>query len=277
MANTHVEKYEIIVVDNASVECSPDLFLEKFPSIILVKSEVNLGFSKGNNLGLKYAKGTFILLLNSDTELKNDAISLAVAKLRDNRDVGVVSVKLMYPTGEVQRASGSFPSIKKELYEMLRLQKFLSKESAEKNLGGFFFDHEKEMVVDWVWGAFFLLKREIIEKLPGCKLPDNYFMYFEDVEWCYWIGKLGYKVLYYPRGEVIHYCGSSDSGGRIIKTKVIPNEFDFFKKNKGVLYAYLLFLARALKYLTLKEKGHLSRAKIYWDFLFNRKKYQGVK
>ena len=98
----HGLDYEIILVDNSSNECNPDVFLEKFPNIVLVKSRENAGFSKGNNLGIEKAIGQYILLLNSDTVLVNDAVSICYEYLHSHATVGVVTTKLIFPDGRIQ-------------------------------------------------------------------------------------------------------------------------------------------------------------------------------
>src|SRR5579859_6527191 len=99
--NTKDLHYEIILVDNKSTEINPDEFVKKFRAIILIKSETNVGFAKGNNLGINRSSGKYILLLNSDTVLLNNAISCAMNFLEREPRVGVVSAKLVYPDGRV--------------------------------------------------------------------------------------------------------------------------------------------------------------------------------
>ena len=111
---------EIVVVDNNSTTCNADDFLVKFPGIILVKSPVNSGFAKGNNLGIAHAKGDIILLLNSDTYLTEDAVSKAAAKLVEDPLTGVLGVKMVYPDGSVQYTARRFRSTAWELLDLFR-------------------------------------------------------------------------------------------------------------------------------------------------------------
>src|SRR5690554_5149363 len=105
----HDVGYEIILVDNASVEISADKFLEKFPDIKLIKSDVNLGFAKGNNLGISHARGNYICLINSDASLKSDFDTSAIDLLKNN-ELGFLTGKLVFPNGEVQHNCQPFPS-----------------------------------------------------------------------------------------------------------------------------------------------------------------------
>ena len=112
--------FEIIIVDNASTECSPDLFKEKFSDIILVKSEKNLGFAGGNNFGLNHAIGDIILLLNSDTILTEDCITPCVKAITRNDVIGVITPKLLNPDLSYQKNARRDKSIQRELLDLLR-------------------------------------------------------------------------------------------------------------------------------------------------------------
>jgi GT2 family glycosyltransferase len=257
--------YEIILIDNNSTECNPDLFKQKFPKIHLIKNEVNLGFAKGNNLGLQQAKGDAILLLNSDTELKENSLKIAINKLNSYPKTGILSCRLIYPDGRIQSCCQRFPSVQLELIELLRLQKLLPVKQREKLLLGSFFDHRTEAEVDWVWGTFFMFRKEILKELPEQKLSDNFFMYGEDRQWCYEIKKqTGLAVTYFPKTAIIHHLSASTLKTSLNKQRLmIKHEYEFIKNNKGTLNAWLIFKLRALKYLTLGNRDFFS---LYWDF-----------
>ena len=228
--------FEIILVDNASTECDVEIFKHDFPNITLIKSAQNVGFAKGNNLGIQQAKGEYILLLNSDIELIENSIYSCVGFLRNNPKVGVVSPMLIYPDGRIQSVGQRFPSIKYQLFEYFRFQKLVSKKTAGKILLGSFFNYKFNVSVDWVWGAFFLTRKEIIEKLPEKKLDDKFFMYYEDMQWCLDIQGLGYEIYYVAETKAIHHMGGSSG-----------------KKNDMMLKNGELFLSH--NYSTTKIKG----------------------
>ena len=228
-------EYEVIVVDNASTETEPSVFREAFPKIKLIAGKTNLGFAGGNNLGIKHASGQYILLLNSDTVLKNNAILAAFQYMEKQPNAGVVSARLVYPDGRHQSAAQRFPSIKYQLIELLRLQKFLSKRRAGKLLLGSFFDHTETVKADWVWGTFFMVRQDILAKLPGGKLDETYFMYCEDMQWCMDIRKLGYEIHFFAGAEVVHLMGGSSG-----------------KKNEMMLQNGELFLQRNYSPLQIK-------------------------
>ncbi|HNM32868.1 MAG TPA: glycosyltransferase family 2 protein [Chitinophagales bacterium] len=258
--------FEIILVDNASVECDAQLFKTVFPEIQLIINKENVGFAKGNNIGIEKAKGEYILLLNSDIELVENSIYTCVEFLKNHSNVGVVSPMLIYPDGRIQHLANKFPSIKYELVELFRLHTFLL---PKDYLLGYYFDHKENKKVDWVWGAFYLTKREIINQFPEKKLPDNYFMYFEDVAWCYEIKSMGYEIHYIATTKAIHHLSASSKKDKtkVFNTakfdKINGNETDYWIRKKGQIYTACLFLIRALKYLSLRTPKDIFLAKLY--------------
>jgi len=254
LANTQDLSYEIIVVDNASTECNPDMFLLVYPGVKLIKNEQNTGFAGGNNSGIACAEGEVVLLLNSDTELVNNAIGIAYNKLKSNANIGVVSAQLLFPNGNIQSCCNRFPSVKLELIELLRLQKFLPSAKRAKLLLGSFFDHTTAIESDWVWGTFFMFRKEILQYFPEKRLSQDFFMYGEDMQWCYEIKrKIKLQIVYEPEAKVTHYLSASSSQvKKFNKQKIMANhEFLFLQKYYGRLQAYLIFKLRALKFASL--------------------------
>lgn len=231
---------EIILVDNGSTEGDPDRFRGLFPSITLVKSAENVGFARGCNMGIEKAKGEYILLLNSDTQIINNAIKICKDYLDANRHVGVVSAKLVYPDGSIQSVCQRFPRAKYKFIEFFRLHKLLSKQKRGELLLGSFFDHSRIMRCDWVWGAFFMLRASILCNLYLSRLNDEYFMYFEDMQWCWDIRRLGYEVHYVPQAEVLHWMGKSKGEKQSLMRK---NYLHFINRNYSKIEAKLVQIA----------------------------------
>ncbi|GAB4395186.1 MAG: glycosyltransferase family 2 protein [Microscillaceae bacterium] len=271
----HVQglEYEILLVDNASTERPATDFLETFPHIQLIQSPENAGFAKGNNLGLSQARGEYLLLLNSDTELLDNALSPMLARMQADPKIGALSCRLIFPDGRVQHVANRFPSLRLELLELFRGQKLMSAQKRGKVMQGFFFDHCTRLETDWIWGAFFMTRRAVIDQLPGKKLPDDYFMYFEDVQWGYQIRKLGYKVVYDPSATVVHHVSGSAGAApnqekEVRKLRLITqNEMAFLLKEKGRAYVYILYFLRGLKFFSLRKKNFRQKAQFYFRLL----------
>lgn len=235
--------YEIILVENGTAEFNQQNVSHWGDKVKLVVSQENLGFAGGNNLGIKQANGKYILLLNSDTYLIDDAIFPTFQYLEKHNEVGVVSAKLIYPDGRPQSAAQRFPSIQYKIIELLRLQKMMSKRAAGKLLLGSFFDYDETVAVDWVWGAYFMFPKRILLQLPNQQLDDTYFMYFEDMQWCMDIRKLGYQIHYFAEAKVVHLLGGSSGK----KNEMMEQNGDIFMKRN---YSFMeRLLIKAIDYI----------------------------
>jgi GT2 family glycosyltransferase len=225
-------EYEIILVDNASVECDANLFKEKFPKIKLIISPRNTGFTGGNNLGVENAIGEYLLLLNSDTELINNAPKICLDYIQQHKEVGMVTCQLVYPDGKIQYNTRRFRTISWELLEIFPFYKLLSKPKREALMLHHYFDHKNFANADWVWGAFMLFPKSIIQQLPKKKLSDDFFMYCEDVLWCWDFNQLGYQIHFLPEAKVMHVHKGSVSKDKWVKirTTSIKNHAKFMKK-----------------------------------------------
>jgi GT2 family glycosyltransferase len=252
--------YEIVLVDNASVECDPMLFKQKFPGINLVVSPLNSGFTGGNNLGVDNAKGEYLLLLNSDTELINNAPKICLDHLLQHKEVGMTTCQLLYPDGRVQYNCRRFRTISWELLEVFPLYKFLPKAKREALMLHHYFDHQSIANCDWVWGAFMLFPKSIIQQLPKKKLSDDFFMYCEDTLWCWDFKQLGYQIHFLPQAKVMHVHKGSVSKDKWLKirTTSIHNHAMFMKK----FYPDFRWYIFAAIYYT-KQYGALWAAKIF--------------
>ena len=195
---------EVIVVDNASTDGSPAMVKRKFKPVKLIENKENLGFTKGNNQGMKKAKGDYLLILNSDTLIKDKAPVKMARFLEDNPQVGVVGCKLLNPNGTNQPSYGPFPNL-----GIVMIMLF-----AEHWLGGHLVRRsgEKTVATDWVMGAALMIKKEIIKKAG--MFDEKIFMYMEENEWCYRIKKAGYQVVFYPEARITHLGRASSTTGR---------------------------------------------------------------
>ena len=237
--------FEIIIVDNASTVDDPDKFLELFPKIKLVKNTENRGFAGGCNDGIKVAKGDTILLLNSDTKLLNDAISITYDFLNTHPNVGIVTCRLENEDGSPQNNCYHFPSISKTLIELLRLQKFFPKSNFKKTLYGYFFDYDNIAYPDYIWGAFFMFPKKLLDIFPNQLLPETFWMYFEDMEWCWLARQAGYEIAFVPNGKVLHYGGKNHNPKAL---KMMNDNFNqFLKLYYNKMHAWIII--RLLKIL----------------------------
>jgi len=265
--HTHNLTYEIILVDNASIECSANLFVEKFPIIKLIKNPVNAGYTGGNNLGIQIAKGDTILLLNSDVILTENSILKCREALKNNREIGLVTCMLKYPDGSIQKQCQPLPSVLLTIIELFRLHKLIPLTKRGMLMQNGFFDHLTSIYCDSVWGTFFMFPGKILKNFENGILPGDFFMYAEDLMWCYRIKKMGYKIYYNANTSVIHYGGASSLEAGMMKYKH-QNEYDFIVKYYGWFYAKILVLFRSILYASSSGKGYASEVSGIYFKLF---------
>jgi GT2 family glycosyltransferase len=196
--------YEIVVVDNGSEENSKiksqNLKLQfKNQNYKLIENKSNLGFARAVNQGIKVAKGEYILLLNSDTVVKNDAIGKLCDFAVKTQDAGVVGARLSNPDGSLQASCYYFPTIIRAVNQYwLKKDKFMDKYAPKV---------QRPTAVEALVGACFLITPKALSKVGI--FDERYFMYFEDLDYCRRIYKSGLKVYYLPSSEVIHFHGQS--------------------------------------------------------------------
>ncbi len=247
---------EVIVVDNGSIDDSikelKNLKLDienslkiKNLKLEIIQNDKNLGFAKGNNIGIKQAKGEYIMLLNSDTVVKQGAIERLIDFLDKNPEFSIVGPRLLNQDKTPQANCGWFPDLK-VCFLMLFKEHFGGSKAVR-------FSPDKSQQVDWLMGAAFVARKEVFEKTKG--LDENIFMYMEEVEWFYRARKFGYLSWFLKEAEIIHLGrGSSKSG----KTEPIVNIYKgvlyFFKKHRSlpeVLILKLMLRAKTIMALTL--------------------------
>lgn len=230
-------KFEIIVIDNASSEIDPSEFTKLFPDIRLIMNSSNVGFSKAINQGIKLASGELILLLNSDTLLQNDAVSITAEFLISHSEYGAASSKLTYPNGNIQHCCQKFPSVMLKFLESSRLHKLMSPALRASLFQGAYFDHLSFSEPDWIWGTFFMFPKKILKLMKNSQLNEDYFMYIEDMQWCFDIRKEGYKIAYLPQAHILHFGGASSGN----KNLLLRENFNkFIESNYSPLKRYFL-------------------------------------
>lgn len=236
--------YEIILVDNASTECDANIFIEKFPNIQLIKNTSNSGFAKGNNLGIEAASGEFILLLNSDTYISEDAISKTYQYAKTRNKLGVYGCRMIYPDGKLQHTARKFRSIAWEILDTFRFIPFMfSYKKRSQLMLGKYFNADYSTVCDWLNGAFFMFPKTILDKLPNQKLDERFFMYGEDHLWCWQFKKLGYHAYFYSNTKIVHINNGSTSKEKKLELRqlMLEHELMIIKERKGDGVYYFLF------------------------------------
>jgi GT2 family glycosyltransferase len=201
--------YETIVVDNASTEKGlEDEISRRFPQVTFIANQSNLGFSKANNQGVRIANGKYILLLNSDTIMESDTVQIMLDYMELNPKVGASGCKILLPDGSLDKAcKRGFPNPEASLYFFLNLHKLFPNSAKFNQYQLGHLDPNEEHSVDSLVGAFMLVRRAAIEQVG--LLDEDFFMYGEDIDWCYRIKQAGWINSYYPYATILHLKGAS--------------------------------------------------------------------
>lgn len=201
-------RYEIFVVDNASGDGSAELIRKKFSDVHLIANLENRGFAAANNQALKLASGKFILLINPDTIVQEDTFSVILNFLNRHPECGMVGCKILNTDGSLQLACRrSFPTPWVALTKIVGLSKLFptSKLFGRYNLT--YLDPDETYEVEAISGSFMFFRQEIIDKVGY--LDESFFMYGEDLDWCFRTREAGWKIYYLPETKIIHFKGES--------------------------------------------------------------------
>lgn len=256
--------YEFIIVDNNSNDSGLKGIGQKYPFVKIIHAAENRGFAYGNNIGIKASKGDYILLLNPDTYLENNSIEKLYARLKNSNDIDFAGPQFLgiKKTNDSYYSPKSYLTLWKLFCESFYLYRIFNKNKIFNSYYRTYIDYEKESYVESMGGAAFLFRRSVIDKIG--LLDENYFMYYEEIDYCLQAIKSGYKLLYYPESKIIHIGGDTTASLSEWSVKISIQSFKYyFKKN----FPYSYYIA-----LPIYFAGSLSRAVVL--MLTGNKKYK---
>lgn len=247
--------YEVVVIDNGSLVNEANILAKEYENYIIIRSEKNLGFAGGNNLGIKASSGDYIMLINNDTLFIDNSIYELVGTMKRNSSIAVVSPKIYFltPPNTIQYAG--FTELTKITLRNRTIGYF------EKDNG----QYNKPCETASAHGAAMMFRREILS-LVGY-MPEIYFLYYEELDWCTKIRNCGYKIMYQPAANIVHK--ESQSTGKESPLKIFymtRNRLLFaYRNRRGVVKVaaiiYQLFIADSKLFLQLILKGRVDLAK----------------
>jgi GT2 family glycosyltransferase len=238
--------YEIIVVDNGSSDGSVQSMRTEFPELSLIESGENLGFAKANNLGFAKSVGEYIVLLNSDAFIVGDSLAVSVELMDRHTEVGLAGGRLVGEDGSWQPSARSFPSIWNDFLTLsglagrYRHSRFFGRPDMT------YADQDKDLLCDWVPGAFTIIRRSVLEELGF--FDERFFLYYEEVDLCLRIKKSGWKIAYWPGVKVVHVGGASTGqfSSRLVTKRGmqmsrwrLQSQYLYYRKNFGWAKAFL--------------------------------------
>jgi GT2 family glycosyltransferase len=244
-AKTEGIAFEVIVIDNASSDGSPDMVRRDFPDVRLVENVENRGFAAANNQGIRVAAGRYVLVLNSDTIVLDHAITKAVAFADANPRAAVVGCRVLNPDRTVQATCFMYPSLlnmllsASYLYKLFPRSRFFGRERMT------WWNRDDVREVDVVTGCFMLVRREAIDEVGV--MDEAFFMYGEETDWCFRFNKAGWRVVFTPAAEIIHLGGQSSQrvkGEMLVALRL--SILRFIGKHNGRLTCRIACLLTAL-------------------------------
>lgn len=267
---------EIIVVDNASRDDSVAIVREKYPQVTLIANTENRGFTGGNNQGIAASRGRYVMVLNPDTEVLGDALDRMVRYLDEHPDVGALGPQLLNPDRSIQSSRRRFPTLTTAFFESTWLQGVAPRGILTRYyMADVVPDHTHE--VDWLNGACTALRREVLDQV-GVYDAQNFFMYSEELDLCRRVKEAGWKIVYLPEAQVVHYVGkSSDQAVAARHIYFQTSKVHYFRKWQGAFRANLLrvFLLGSYVWqigleslkglLGSKRELRQQRVKVYWQ------------
>lgn len=220
---------EIILIDNSSFDGSVEMVREKFPAIKLKVNTENIGFAKASNQGLQLARGEFIALINPDTIVQEDTFSKMLQFFDKDPETGMLGCKILNPDGSLQLACRrSFPTPWVAFTKLSGLSYLFpgSKLFGRYNLT--YLDPEASHEVDAISGSFMMIRRKVLKEV-GC-FDESFFMYGEDLDWCFRIRDFGWKVQYSPSTQIVHFKGESSKRAQFDTLKMFYQAMELFAR-----------------------------------------------
>jgi N-acetylglucosaminyl-diphospho-decaprenol L-rhamnosyltransferase len=234
----HNSQVEVILVDAGSADGSAEMARKEFPAARLMAQTENLGYTRGNNLGLRAAGGDYLLILNPDTEVIDEALAQMLAYMETHPQVGVLGPQLVFPDGTVQSTRRRFPTLATAFFESTWWQP-LAPCSVLQHFYAQDLPDDAISEVDWVMGAALLVRREAYAQVGG--FDEGFFMYSEEVDWCRRMKAVGWQVVYFPAARIVHHEGrSSEQVPAATHIRFNASKVRYFRKYHGPLAAETL-------------------------------------
>lgn len=268
---------EVIVVDAASADGAAEMVRDEFPAVKLIASDENLGYTRGNNLGLRAARGHYLLILNPDTEIVGDALAQMITYMDVHPQAGLLGPQLVYPDGTIQSTRRRFPTLATGIFESTWVQPLAPRRLLDRY---YVRDLPDDAIseVDWLVGAALLVRREAYQQVGG--LDESFFMYSEELDWCRRVKAAGWKVVYFPAAKVVHHeAKSSVQAPAATHIRFHTSKVRYFRKYHGPLaaevlrwfllgnFAFQLMLEWAKSLVGHKREMRKARVGVYWQVL----------
>jgi N-acetylglucosaminyl-diphospho-decaprenol L-rhamnosyltransferase len=230
------EGYELIVVDTGSTDGSPGRVRERFPDVRLIELCDNPGYGGALNAGIAASSGEYLILMNADAWPRRNAVERLVESAEREEQVGIVGPRLLNPDGTLQPSVRGFPTVWRLATEYLYLRWLAPWSRALNAFYGSGFDHRSRREAEFLVGAVLLVRRKLIDEIGG--FDEGFFMYNEEVDFCYRARVAGWGVVFSPEAEFVHVGGAStlESGPQMYREQ-LRSHLRFLAKHHGLRQA----------------------------------------
>ncbi len=234
LRESHGFNVEVLVVDNGSRDGSPEMIEAEFPEVRLIRSDVNLGFGAANNLALEQARGRYLVLINSDAFLQPGSLQAAIEHMDANPKCGLGGARLVGRDGSWQPSARMFPSVLHDLIVWTGLASRFPKSRLFGRFDRTWADPGDPAIVDWVPGAFAIIRREVLEAVG--LFDPAFFLYYEEVDLCRRIQDAGYVMWYWPDVVVVHIGGESSRQLKSMEFSTKASQVVLWRMRSALLY-----------------------------------------
>ncbi len=244
---------EVIVVDNASTDGSPEIVEARFPDVKLVRCRENLGFAKANNIGIKQSQRRHIALVNSDVKLVGQCLGTLATFLDQNPKVGLVGPRILNTDLTLQSSCRRFPNPWNNFCSAMGLTRLASRHKFFSGEHMLYFRHDQVRPVDVLVGCFWMMRREAVETVG--LLGEEFFIFAEDVDWCRRCWNAGWEIVFCPDAQAIHHRGGSSVNDPVrFAVEHHRAVLRYWRKHHGILgrlyMMVLLGFGQLLRYLS---------------------------
>ena len=256
--------HEIIVVDNASADNSRKMLRENHPDVTLIENSENAGFARANNQGFAVARGKYFFMLNSDTVVLDGAIDKLLAFVKSNPDIGICGPRNIGRDGKTQYNCDHFPGLWNTFCYYTGLASLFPKSSLFNRCWIRYWDYSDIRDVERITGCSLLIRSDLYRELNG--LDENFFMYFEETDFCLRAHNKGSRTTYFPGAVIMHYGGESSEGAakdllisKTVADHYFKSRYYYFRKYHGLFITFLIRLLDLMHGIYLLLRNSIRR------------------
>lgn len=235
---------EVVVVDNASPDGSADMVARDFPWVRLLRNTFNVGYATAINQAMEEARSELFFILNADILFPEGSIARLIEFAEEHPEAGIIGPRLVYPDGRLQYSCRTFYTLPILLLRRTSLGRLFPRHPLVRDHLMTDFDHESVREVDWVLGAAMVVNKRAVEEVGP--MDGRYFLYLEDVDWCFRMHQAGWKVLYCPGAEITHYYRQGSREGGLLERDVlvhVESAIRYYDKWSRLLHTVRRYLA----------------------------------